>query len=344
MKLVASILTLVLVVSTSLAQEPDLVSEVVARVNNDIITSADYSGALRDLKEELARQMLPAGKSEAEIQAEYERIKPTILDVLIDNLLLEQKAKELSIETEAEVNQQMKQIATENKFPNVLAFEEALKKQGIDPDAARATLRKQIQHEYVIQREVLAPIYQSISEKEKRDFYEKNKDKFTVPGKVILSEVFLSLEGYTAAEVDQRARRLVAELRAGMSFAEAVQKYSPPTRPSRAQNGKLGEFLPADLKKEVAAAISTLQVGEVTEPIRLQDGFQIVRLDEQKPAVTRKYEDTEVERSIAQYMTMQRAEDARKKYLSRLRDEAYVKISENYAPPGANKSDAKPKG
>lgn len=344
MKLVASILSLAVMVSVAMAQEPELVSEIVARVNNDIITRADYLTALQDLKDELARQMLPAGKTEAEIISEYERIKPTILDVMIDNLLLEQKAKELSIDTEAEVNQQMKEIASEQGFKNVLEFEEKLKQQGVDPEAARASLRKQAQHEYVIQREVLAPIYQSISEKDKREFYEKNKDRFTIPGKVVLSEVFLALEGYTASEVEQRGRRLVAELRAGTSFAEAVQKYSPATRPSRAQNGKLGEFLPNDVKKEVAAAISTLQVGEVTEPIRLQDGYQIVRLDDRKPPVLRKYEDQEVERVIAQYLTMQKAEEARKKYLARLRDEAYVKISENYAPASAEKSEAKPKG
>src|SRR5215831_15225960 len=63
------------------AQEPELVSEIVARINNDIITSADYAQALRDFKEELARQM--AGKTDAEINAEYERLKPTVLDILI---------------------------------------------------------------------------------------------------------------------------------------------------------------------------------------------------------------------------------------------------------------------
>jgi len=71
------------------AQEPELISEIVARVNNDIITRADYLNAIRDFKEELSRQMHEAGKKDAEVDAEFERLKGTVLDYLIDDLLLE---------------------------------------------------------------------------------------------------------------------------------------------------------------------------------------------------------------------------------------------------------------
>src|SRR6266567_2844550 len=257
------------------AQEPELINGIVARVNSDIITIADYMNALRDFKEQLVREM--AGKPEAQINAEYERMKPTVLDYMIENVLLEQKAKELNIDVEAEVNQRMKAIATENGLPNVLAFENELKKQGVDPESARAQIRKGLQQQYVIQREVLSPIFQRLNDKDRRDFYEKNKDKFTTPGEVTISEIFLALEGHTADEVDQRAKRLVSELRAGKSFADAAQENSPASRPSRAQKGKVGTFKPGELKPEVEAAVSTLKAGEVTEPIRLQDGFQIYR-------------------------------------------------------------------
>jgi len=50
-------------------------------------------------------------------------MKPTVLDYMIENVLLEQKAKELNIDVEAEVNQRMKEIATERTgWPNVLAL------------------------------------------------------------------------------------------------------------------------------------------------------------------------------------------------------------------------------
>jgi peptidyl-prolyl cis-trans isomerase SurA len=311
------------------AQEPDLVNAIVARVNNDIITLTDYQNALRDFREQLVREM--AGKPQAQIDAEYDRMKPTILDFMIENLLLEQKAKELNIDVEAEVNQRMKEIATEQGLPNVLAFENELKKQGVDPESARAQIRKGLQQQYVIQREVLSPIFQRLNDKDRRDFYEKNKDKlFTTTGEVTISEIFLPLEGHTADEVDQRAKRLVAELRAGKSFPEAAAQYSLASRPSRAQKGKLGTFKQGELKEDITAAISTLKPGEVTEPIRLQDGFQIIRLDERKPATLRAFEDADVQNYIGRGATMERAEEARKQYMKKLREDAFLEIAKGY--------------
>ena len=319
------------------AQEPEKVNEIVARVNNEIITLVDYQNALRDFKEELGRQL--TGKTEAEINAEFDRLKPTVLSYMIDDLLLEQKAKELNIDCEADVNQRMKDIASQNGAANVLAFENELKKQGIDPEAARASIRKQCQQQSVIQREVLAPIYQRLNEKDKLDFYNRNKDAFKIPGEVTLSEIFLPLEGHTASEVDQRAKRLVVELRGGKSFAEAVQENSPTGRASRAQNGKLGAFKQGELKEDINAAISTLKPGDVTEPIRLQDGFQIIRLDELKPGTIRKFEDADVQNAIGRAATMERAEEARKKFLERLRQDAFVKVADGYVAAQAKPAD-----
>ncbi len=333
MKFVIATLGIALVLAlatTARAQDPELVNEIAARVNNDIITRADYLNALKDFKEELTRQMQQSNKTEAEISAEFERLKSTVLDYMIDDLLLEQKAKELNLDVETEVNQRWKEIVTQNGSPNALAFENELKKQGIDPESARASIRKQIQQQYVIQREVISPIFQRLNDKDKRAFYDNHQKEFSVPGEVKLSEIFLPLEGHTAAEVDQRAKRLVTELRAGRDFAAAVQENSPASRPSRAQNGKLGTFKQGELKEDIAAATSTLKAGEVTEPIRLQDGFQIIRLDDRKDAKVRAFEDADVQQAIGRAATMERADEARKKYLKKLRDDAFIKIADRY--------------
>lgn len=310
------------------AQEPELINEIVARVNSDIITRADYLSAVSEFREDLVRTM--AGKSDAEIEAAFERLKPTILNYLIENLLMEQKAKEIGIDVEADVNQEMARMAKDNGLPNVIAFENELKRQGIDPEFARAQLRKGLMQQYVVQREVISPIYQNLTDKERLEFYEKNKIMFTTEGEVLLSEIFLPLEGHTAAEVEQRARRIVEELKAGQSFAEAVKKNSPESRASRAQDGKIGTFKPRELKPDIAAAISTLKVGDVTEPIRLQDGFQIIRVDERKEAVTRPFADPEVQQAVSRAATMSRADDARKKFMKQLREDAFIKITDGY--------------
>jgi parvulin-like peptidyl-prolyl isomerase len=320
------------------AQEPELVSEIVARVNNDIITKVDYNNAVKDFREALTAQLGKEGKGPADIAAEFERLKPTILNLMIENLLLEQKAKELNFDAESEVNQRMGDLAKQNGFKSALEFEKALREQGIDPDLARGQIRRESQQEYVMQREVLQPIFHRLTEKDKRDFYDRNKAGFTVPGEVTISEIFVALEGHTADEVEQRARRIIAEVRAGLSFADAAQKNSPANRASRAQGGKMGTFKAGELNEAITAAISTLKVGEVTEPIRQQDGFLIIRVDDRKEATVRPFESPEVQNAIGRCATMERAEQERKKYLKKLRDEAFVEVNKDYAPTQA-KSD-----
>src|ERR1041384_7793628 len=88
MKSILSLLTLGVVIALAArarAQEAELVNEIVAWVNNGIIARADYLNALRDFREELALQ--GPGKTEAEIDAEFERLKSSVLDFLIDDLL-----------------------------------------------------------------------------------------------------------------------------------------------------------------------------------------------------------------------------------------------------------------
>jgi peptidyl-prolyl cis-trans isomerase SurA len=310
----------------------------VARVNDDIITRQDYVQALRDFRDELTKQM--SGKSDAEIQAQYDKLKPTVLDMIIEDMLLEQKAKELGIDVEAEVNEEMIQIAKENNVPNVLDFEKALKAQGIDPEQARSAIRKRLQHQYVLQKEVLQPIYNRLTESEKQAFYAAHKDQFTIPGEVVLSEIYIPLEGSTATDIEQRARRLVAELRAGGDWSKAVQQNSPPNRSSRAQNGKLGSFKLDDLKPDIKAAIENLKAGEVTEPIRLQEGYQILKLDERKAAVLRGLDEQEVQRALGSMMTMQKAEEERKKFVAELKAQAYIYIKTGYVAADTHSSDS----
>jgi parvulin-like peptidyl-prolyl isomerase len=327
--------------TTARAQEPELVTEIVARVNNDIITRADYLKAVSEFKEELARQM--EGKTPAEVEAEFQKLKSTVLDFIIENMLLEQKAKELGIDVEAEVNQQMLEIAKANNFKTIGEFEAALKQQGIDPETARGSLRQKLQQQYVVQKEVLGPIFQNLTEKDKKAFYEKNIDYFKTPAEATISEIFLPLDNQTADEVTQRAKRIVAELRAGKNFAEAVQQYSGATRPSRALGGKIGTFKlkQGELKEDLLAAIKELKTGEVTEPIRQQDGFQIIHMDEKKDETIVPYTNAEVQNMVNRGATMERAEEARKKYLKKLREEAFIKITGSYVTAEAKPADAK---
>jgi len=61
-----------------------------------------------------------------------------------------------------------------------------------------------------------------------------------------------------------------------------------------------------------------------------QDGFQIVRLDDRKPATLVPFEDPKVQGAIGRMVTMERADNARKQYVKKLRNESYVEITRGY--------------
>jgi hypothetical protein len=159
MRLVATVVTLALLLTIStaaLAQEPAVSNEILVQVNDDVITRAHYLTALEDFKAELRHRM--QGRSDAEIDAELEKQRSGVLDNLIDVMLLVQRAKELGLDVDSEVNQHMRQVAIETNLRDVGALEQALRAQGIDPDQVRGALRKRYQQQYVLQLEVVQPL------------------------------------------------------------------------------------------------------------------------------------------------------------------------------------------
>lgn len=298
----------------------------VARVNNDIITREVYSKRLTDHREEVVRRMEARGKSR-DIDLEFERTKASVLDQMIDESLLEQKAKELGLETDSEVTEVINDpdsgisAGYADRIPT-----EDLAEGPIDWERARSRHRRMVLRDAVIYREVLVPVYQSISDEDRRDYYNSHKDEFKLEGKVSLSEVFLPFEGNSEAQTEIDARRLQMNLRGGADFVKAVIDHTPPSRASRANRGSLGSFSIRDLKPSVATAVSSLIPGDVSEPVRFDYGYVIYRLD----AITRDsvmdFDDPRVQEKISRSITMSLAETSRKQYIAQLRKTARIEV------------------
>jgi foldase protein PrsA len=179
---------------------------------------------------------------------------------------------------------------------------------------------------YLVQKEVLIPIYNSLTPSDRLEFYDRNRAEFMTPARVTLSEIFLQSEDSASSNIVYLAQSLVRQLRNGLNFSEAVQNYTAPNRASYGRGGKLGSFNVADLNKATAQAISSFEPGEVADPIRLQNGYMIVRLDGREDPRLLGFEDPRVQESISRALTMDRAEAARKAYIARLRQEAEVSL------------------
>lgn len=305
--------------------EPKVVDEVIAQVNNDVIT---LSMLKREMKERI-EDLKQSGKSEQQASEEVTRQQPQIIANLVDSQLLLQKGKDnpqISEQVEQEVNKRLLEIGKQQGIETIEALDEAMRKSNIDPAAFRQRMRTEMMKGMVLNREVDAKVFFSLSGDEVKKHYEANRDKFRPQESLTLSEIFLSKAGKTEQDVRAKAAEIVARARGGADFAELAVTNSE--REGAAQTkGKLGKFLAADISRpDVAAAIKDLKAGGVTDPIPIDEGFLILRIDERTAPGAASFSENQVREA----MVMERAGGERQKYLRSLREDAYVQIAKDY--------------
>jgi peptidyl-prolyl cis-trans isomerase SurA len=304
--------------------EPVVIDEVVAQVNEGVVTLSRIKREMKDAIEGLVRQ----GKTPEAAKAEVESRQGELIANIINEELILQKGKELGVDVESDINQRFLQIMKEQNIKTLEALKGEMRKAGLDPDELRESWRKQITRDYVMQREVDSKIYFGLSSKEIKEYYEKNKAKFSKPETVTLSEIFLSFAGRDEAAVMEKAKQLVAQLRGGADFAKLAIENSE--RPNvKDTKGKLQTFKLAELNEMFAKPLKDVKVGGVTDPIKLDEGVEILRVDERQAASSESvFDDDEVRKA----MTYERLPAERKKFMATLRKDSYIKISESYKP------------
>ena len=318
--------------SATFAQEGELqvVDEVIAQINDDVIT---LSMLKRETKERI-EALKQAGGSEQEAIAEVGKRQPELIATLVNEALLLQKGKELDLsnDVEAEVNRRMLDVAREQGITSIEKLEAAMREGGVDPVATRQTLRVEIMKQFVIQQEVDRKIFFGWTMEELKKYFQEHQDKFHKPESVTISEIFLSSAGKNEAEVKARALELVRQLRAGADFAKVASANSEReqngVRVAPETGGKVGTFEVPNLRAEIADSVKSVPVGGISEPLRIGDGYQVFRVDGRTAASSSA---TFNENQVREAMTMERGTKAREEYLQGLRDEAYIKISDNYA-------------
>ncbi len=313
------------------AQEAELtvVDEVIAQVNEDVIT---LSMLKRESKERI-ETLKQNGMNAQQATEEVTKRKAELIATLINERLLLQKGKELELtaDVEAEVNRRMLDVAKEQGITTIEKLDQAMKESGLDPVLTRQTLRNEIMKQAVMQQEVDRKIYFSITMDELKKFFEANRDKFLKPENVVISEIYLTFAGKNEADVRAKAMELVAQLRAGADFGAVAATNSERelngVRVAPQNKGKVGRFETPQLREDIAVAIKNVKVGGISEPLRSNDGFQIFRVDERNPGSTTA---TFNEDQVRQVITAERAPKERDAYLQALRNDAYVNVAKDY--------------
>jgi parvulin-like peptidyl-prolyl isomerase len=314
-----------------LAQEGEMqvVDEVIAQVNDDVITLSMLKKETQARIEALKQN----GMTEQQAQDEVAKHQAELIATLINEKLLLQKGKELDLanEIEAEVNRRMLDIANQQGINSIEKLYEAMRQSGLVPEDVRRTMRTEMMKQAVLQNEVDRRVYLGFSSEEVKKYFDAHPDKFRKPESIKLSEIYLSTTGKDEAAVKARAQELVTQLRAGADFggiaAANSEREKNGQRTAPQDKGYVGEFDVPNLREDLGAALKDVKAGGVSDPIRLSEGFQIVRVDARTPGGTTP---TFNDNRVREAMLVERQPKERESYLQNLRNEAFIKVTEAY--------------
>jgi parvulin-like peptidyl-prolyl isomerase len=310
----------------ALAQEGEakLIDEVIARVNASPIMRSAFEGAQREVLDQMKNQ----GLKPEELEKKLAEWRPRILDQLIDTQLLVQRASDLSINVDPQVNEQLVRIMKENNIQSLEDLEQKMREVGVDINEVRANLRANFARQAVLNREVYGKIFFGLTEKEKRDYYEKNKQAFATPGEVTLSHIFI-VAGKDAEAALKRAQEAQTQAATAADFGALAQRLSEDSN-TASKKGAIGTLKLTELAPEVREAVEKLKVGEVSAPVKIGNGYSVFRVDALKEPVIRSFEEREVAEEVAQRLTYERSEKQIDEYLAKLRNDAFIEIDPRY--------------
>jgi peptidyl-prolyl cis-trans isomerase SurA len=307
------------------------VEDIIARVNDQIITKTDYERAQQQLDEE--------GRQRGATRQEISEAHKDLLRNLIDQQLWLSKGKELNITGDTELVQRLNDIRKQYNMASLDDLEQAAKEQGVSFEDFKQNIRNQIITQNVMRQQVGAKI--QFTPGEAMQYYDEHKQDFSQPESVRLSEIRIAADSADQAKVNEakaKADDVEARLHAGGDFAQLARSFSD--GPTAAQGGDLGQFKRGALAKVLEDKTFALESGQWTDPIQTRQGWVILKVAQHVPGGAAPFKD--VESQVDEAMYMNRMEPAIRQYLTTMREQAYINIKAGYVDTGASPNETQP--
>jgi peptidyl-prolyl cis-trans isomerase SurA len=302
------------------------VEEIIARVNNEIITRSEYDKARQAAQEE--------AKSECQNRCTPDQLQVTIEDRqkntlrdLVDQSLLVQRAKDMGVSVEPELIKRLDAIRTENKLPSMEELEKAVSSQGLNWEDFKNNMRNTLLTQRVISSEVGSHI--TISDDEVTKYYEAHKTEFVRPEQVALREIVILTEGKkpeALPDLKKKAETALKRVQDGEDFGEIAKRLSDGS--TKSQGGFLGIYKRGELSKELEDKVFKMKRKDLTDVMETKQGFLILQVlehyDEGQQTLDK------VKNEIMDKLYSGRMEPAMREYLKTLREQSYVVIKPGF--------------
>jgi parvulin-like peptidyl-prolyl isomerase len=310
-------LALLLLVPPTCARA-EVIEEIVAKVNNRIITRSEFEERRAVLLKQIYEKY-----SGADLDTELQTGQDNLLaNMITESLLMEQaetlfdmdKIRQSLIE---DFRKQQK-IGSDKDLEKLLA-EQSMTRRDLEDQLIRLAVPNEL-----INHEVKRTI--SVSENEIQDYYDTHVEEWETPATVTFREVVLFYYLGQSDEVMERARSIVQEAKGNEDFTGLVQRYSEAG--TKETGGLLGPMQAVDLQETIAVAAFALEPGGITDPIDTGKSFHILRLESKTPKLVKSLD--EVKESITDTIRQQKFSSRLDGYIRRIWKQSQVEVMPNY--------------
>jgi len=323
---VLALLAALLPASVRAQAKPAADADIVARVNNDVVTLSDYQKAEQQLRDELAHDC--EGCPQDKINAQFKEQQKDLLRGMIDQSLFVQRAKDMGISVEADLAKRLDEVRKQNGLATLDDLQKGVEASGLSWEGYKTTIRDGLLQKEVVQREVGSHV--DISPEEVKQYYAAHPQEFTLPERVTLSEISLSTEGKSPEElaaVRAKVEGLRTSVLNGDDFNRVAQLYSQGS--TAKEGGGLGTYKKGELSPQIEAIVFQMSRGQISDVIQTRTGFEFLLVDDHFQAGLQPFD--KVEADIFSTIRAQKLQPLLRDYLAELREQSNIILKPGYS-------------
>ncbi len=305
----------------------EILEQVLVKVNGEIFTKSDLeTRQVQEIRQRGKQIDLSTPQGNEELRKAIAEVTPVLLVNVVDEMLIVQRGKELGYRvSEEQFKLILDNLKTQNKIESDEQLIAALKQENM----TMADLRKNLERTVIAQRVQQAEVFGrvAITDEEARKYYDAHMAEFTTPSSVMLREILVNVptdaRGINAA-ADDAAKAKAEDIRKRVAAGEAFEKVAAESSDSasKANGGLIGPLNVNDLSPDFRKLIEGLKPGDMTQVIRTQRGYQILKLESATPTKTLEFD--KARDQISERVFTDKRRDEFQKYLVKLRAQAII--------------------
>ncbi len=308
-------LALTLIAFWAVRSHAEIVDKIVAVVNNEIITLSELNEQAEPYKEKIEKGY--AGKDKARL---LEETRKTILNRMVDQILIKQEAKRLGIIIrDDEINSMLTDMLKKRNL-TMDQFKTLLARDGLSLESYKEEARSHLMRGRLATREIRSKIM--VTEREIGDYYKLHREEYEGRVAVKLRQILILCPSTAPAEKKREVRAemesIMARIKGGEKFEDLAAKHSPGI------GGELGFVEKGSMLQPVEDVAFSLKVGEMSGIIESPAGYHIIQVLDKRGAGIKTFES--VRQEIIEELTREKSERKFEEWIGELRKKSHVEI------------------